>query len=689
MGTRVAVDIGGTFTDAVLFEEGHTELRVGKILTTPDNLVHGTVSAVNGSDGAHAALADIATLVHGSTIVINSLIERTGAHAALLTTQGFRDVYEIGRINRPESFNLGFQKHKPLISRDHIGEVKERMRADGSVDTPLDEDAARATIRHFIRHGVTALAVALLHSYRNPSHEVRMRELIHEEGPDIFVTLSHELTREYREFERTSTTVANAYVGPIVATYLSDLQATFRSAGFTGNIAIMQSNGGLSDVATASQQAIQMTESGPAGGIVASTAFANLLGYDHAIAFDMGGTTAKASVVGRENISQAPEYFVGGYNTGLPIRIPVVDIAEIGTGGGSVAWLDPGLGLHVGPQSAGADPGPSCYGRGGLNATVTDACVVLSQLDPMGTLSGGLSLDPEAAKQAVDVLASKLELSIYETASGILQIAAAAMANAVRAVTTERGLDPRDFVLIAYGGSGPLHSSLVARELGVGRVVVPPHAAVFSAVGMLLSDMRRDFVVTEILSLTTTSLDEIEERFAAIEQQGLDELLSMGSADDRVTFLREADMRYAGQEHTVTVRFPSKLETKTWHTSVKQAFDRAHQQLYSHSAPDEEAEIVSIRVSAVGRVAKPDLTPIRKAERPISANDVHHTRSVVFDAANGPVDTPVYCRQQLSAGHYVDGPAIIQEPGTVTLLRPHDRALVESYGCLVILIGKD
>ncbi|MGB7952127.1 MAG: hydantoinase/oxoprolinase family protein, partial [Candidatus Binatia bacterium] len=425
---RVAVDIGGTFTDVVVFDETKSSLALAKALSTPEELARGVEEGLNK---AAAPLDQVLSLIHGSTIVVNAVIERKGAKTALITTKGFRDVYEIGRINRPESFNPRFRKHRPLVPRENIFEITERMLADGSVRTPLDEQEAREVAEIIREEGFEAVAVLFLHSYRAPEHEIRVCEILKKTNPNLFVSASHELSREYREYERTSTVAANAYVGPKVSQYLSDLEGRLRRHRFTGNLLIMQSNGGLSEVELARRQCIQMMESGPAAGVVGTMALCELLDLEAAIAFDMGGTTAKASVIRRGEPSLSPDYFIGGYNEGLAIRIPVLDIVEVGTGGGSIAWLDEGGGLHVGPRSAGAEPGPASYGRGGTEPTVTDANVILGRLSPERFLGGEMCLDRGAAENALrERLARPLNLPLERAAAGMLQVATSAMANA-------------------------------------------------------------------------------------------------------------------------------------------------------------------------------------------------------------------------------------------------------------------
>jgi len=683
MTIRGAVDIGGTFTDVVAYDDETGEVRVGKALSTPRDLIDGVF---DGLGNAAIGADELASLIHGSTVVVNALIERKGARTALLTTAGFRDVYEIGRINRPDAFNLGFRKHEPLVPRAMVFEVPERMRADGSVLVPLDEDRVRAIARDLADLDVEAVAVVLLHAYRQPAHEIRVGELLAEELPGRYVSLSHEISREYREFERTSTVAANAFVGPLVSDYLHRLDKRVRGFGSGASLAIMQSNGGVADVATAAAQCVQMLESGPAGGVVGTIALCEQLGQREAIAFDMGGTTAKSAVIRDLSFPVASDYFLGGYETGLPMRIPCLDIVEVGTGGGSIAWLDETGGIHVGPQSAGADPGPACYGRGGTDPTITDATVVLGHLAPDGELVGDLALDGGAARRAVGALADRLGMDVVDAAAGIVAIGAASMANSVRAVTTERGLDPRDFTLFAYGGNGPLHISLVARELGIRRVVVPPFPSVFAALGMLMADVRLDVVQTEVRSVSGTTAAELESALVLLEAECAERLRSSAVGFDTLRFVRAADMRYIGQEHTVTVTVP-RAGPHDDLSALKAAFDAAHGERYSHNAPDEPAQIVSLRVSAIGGLAKPRLAELAPGGSEPPPDAATGRRPVVFAVDGGAVDTPVYHRDRLAAGNRIAGPAVVEEDTTTVLLRPGDALEVDGLGNLLLSIG--
>jgi N-methylhydantoinase A len=676
---RIGVDIGGTFTDVTVMDTSDGSVAFGKSLSTPDDLVRGILSAI-GVTGRSPRDAEF--IIHGSTVAINAILERKGAKTALVTTKGFRDVYEIGRVNRPDSFNLAFKKHIPLIPRALRYEVTERMLYDGSVSVALDENDARDVAQAIKAEDVESVAVLFLHSYVNIAHEQRMVELLREALPDAFVTASHHVSREQREYERTSTIAANAYVGPRVSTYLERLERHLEGDGFTGNLLIMQSSGGLCDVATAREQCIQMLESGPAAGVVASKTVSDALGLGDVICFDMGGTTAKACVLQAGAAALSSDYFIGGYNEGLAIRIPVLDIKEIGTGGGSIASVDDAGGLQVGPESAGAAPGPACYGNGGTLPTVTDAHLLLGHLAADRFLAGRMQLDTNAATAAVaQHVATPLGLDVPLAAGGIIAIATAAMANAVRAVTTERGLDPRDFALVAYGGAGPLHAVDVARELAIRTVIIPQAPGTFSAFGMLTADLRREYAQTYRTPLTAEGLRGTETFFATLEAEATTWLQSAGVPSESTLLEHAVDVRYVGQNYSVTIP----LEPGSDQATVKAAFDAAHQQRYSHSAPEEAAEIIAARVSIVGRLSKPVLTELAAGSGTSIAAAVLGKRRVRFDPRS-EVDATVYDRARLLAGDTFAGPAIVQEDGSATVIPPGVQVAVQPSGHMILTV---
>jgi N-methylhydantoinase A len=679
---RVAVDVGGTFTDAVAFDRRTRSILMGKVPTRTGDLVGGVLEAMRR---LRLEAPAVDQLVHGSTLAINAIVERRGARTALLTTRGFRDVYEIGRINRPDSFNLFFRKHRPLIPRDLVFEVDERMLADGTEERPLDEAEIEGIARELERRGVESAAVVFLHSYRWPEHERRAAAALRRVLPGLYVIASHQLSREYREFERTSTTAASAYVGPLISGYLGDLERRLRDQGMRGEILLMQSSGGMSDLASARVRCLQMLESGPAGGAVGTGVVGEELGLDNLIAFDMGGTTAKACVVRRGRPSLAGDYFIGGYEEGLAVRIPILDIVEIGTGGGSVGWIDEGGGLHVGPRSAGAEPGPACYGRGGSEATVTDASVFLGEIGAEPLPGSELVLDASAAEHAIRArLAGPLGLDPVRAAWGLLEIATSSMANAVRSVTTQRGLDPRDFTLVAYGGGGPVRAVAVARELHVPRVVIPRAPATFAALGMLLADRRHDYVQTVFARLDGVAMEELEAAFRALESEAREELVAGGAGPVEVHYERAADMRYLGQEHAVTVAVPPGRLDEHARARLKAAFDTAHLERYSHHAPEEPAELVSIRLSATVANPRPEFPCLPSGGAAPSAEAVIGTRAVTFSPGTGPVSCLRYWRPALLAGNLITGPALVEEPSTVTVVPPDAHVTVHPSGHLVV-----
>lgn len=573
---RIAVDIGGTFTDLAAFDEATRKISFGKALSTHHHLVEGIESTVAG---AGVSFSDARLFLHGSTIAINTLLERTGANTALLITEGFRDIYEIGRINRPDAYNLFFKKHDPLVRRSSRYEIRERLRADGATHRELDEAHVEALAEELLARGVEAVAILLLHSYRNPAHEQRVKEIIKRKLPQAFVSASHELTQEYREFERASTVAANAYIGPRVEKYLGEIENHLGALGFPGDFFVVQSNGGLFPVADARRECVRILESGPAAGVIGTQAICAELGMSDAIAFDMGGTTAKAGVIYRGKPLTSSSALIGGYDRALPIQIPMTDIFEVGTGGGSIARLVEGKAIRVGPQSAGSMPGPACYGRGGEEPTVTDANLLLGRLDPEHFLGGQMKLDVAAARHAMETkIATPLGISVTQAAEGIVRIAATAMSYAVKGVTTERGLDAGAFVMVVYGGAGPLHASAIARELGIRRVLVPYSPGHFSAYGMLFSDLRYDYVRSVFERLATVSFDRIEALYRDMEERGRAAIAQSAIAPDDILVARAADMRYVGQEHAVTVDLDNAIFERGDRSAIKSAFDAVHLQ---------------------------------------------------------------------------------------------------------------
>jgi N-methylhydantoinase A len=672
----VAIDIGGTFTDLVAFDDSAGRFVDAKSLTTPANLVQGIIDCLQKS-GLDVGVID--ELIHGSTIAINTLIERTGAKTGLVVTDGTRDVYIIGRGNRPEAYNLFFHRHRPLVPRHLTREVAERVLASGAVQEKLDCDAVEAVARALAAEGVDAVAVCFLHSYVNPDHERAAGKIIRAALPDAYVSLSHEILREYREFERTSTTVVNAYIGRKVGGYVRALKGKLAAIGFAGNISIMRSNGGVMTPEVAQERPVAMMESGPVGGIIASARVGEKLGCGDVISFDMGGTTAKTSLIRNGEPTMAPGYYVGGYASGHPVMVPMIDVVEIGAGGGSIAWRDEIGALKVGPQSAGADPGPVCYRGGGTEPTITDANVVLGRLDPNNFLGGTMLLDAAGATQGIDErIAKPLGMTVVEAAQAIVEIAVNKMALAVREVSVEKGFDPRDFVLVASGGAGPLHALATARELHIPTVIVPLFPSHFSALGMLLADERHDFIRTfyaDLAGLDFDKLIKVHDEMAAEAETGLRH--TRGAV--RQVHL---DLRYSGQEFTLPVPVTLPQLRKGDRRAIRAKFDKLYDERYAHHSPEEPVEMVNIRLAVIGK--RPTLKFPRKRGAKRAAM---RRRPVYLGNAAKPVGCPIYARDALAAGGRVSGPALIEEHGTTTVLYAGDRCRVAPSGELIIAVG--
>lgn len=681
---RIAVDIGGTFTDLAAYDERSERLLFGKALTTHDAMVEG-ISA--SAQGAGVEFRDAYLFLHGSTIAINTLLERTGARTALLITEGFRDIYEIGRVNRPDAYNLFFSKHEPLTPRSLRFEVPERLRADGSIHRELDEQRVQHIAAQLRERGVEAVAIILLHSYRDPRHEARVREIVQAALPHAFITASHTLSQEYREFERASTVAANAYIGPRVANYLGDLDRQFRDKGFAGDLFVVQSTGGLCPVEVARRECIRILESGPAAGIIGARTLCERMGLSDAIAFDMGGTTAKAGVILEGRPLTAGNALVGSYEQALPIQVPTIDIFEVGTGGGSIASVGAGGALRVGPQSAGSMPGPACYDRGGREPTVTDANLVLGRLDAARFLGGQMHLNEVAARQAIEErIARPLALDPIVAAEGMLRIAVTTMSLAVKGVTTARGLDAGRFAMVVYGGAGPLHASAIARELGISTVIIPFSPGHFSACGMLFSDLRYDYVRSIFRRLNETIRDELEAHYQRMEEEGRSALEHSASAVRKVEIARAADMRYVGQEHAVTVDLPGHVFSSSDLEAVRRAFDAEHLRRYGTCAPGEPVELVSVRLTARGLMKTPPIAALPRGNDAPEAAALRAQKLVYF-ASQGFVKAPVYDRTRLLAGNQLRGPALIEEHASTTVLEPGDQLRVHELGALILQLG--
>jgi N-methylhydantoinase A len=679
LATRCAVDIGGTFTDLVYLDEASRDVGLAKSSTTPGRFEQGVMDAIGDAN-----LEAVDFLAHGTTVIINALTERKGAVTALLTTKGFRDVLEIQRANRPDLYNLTYEKPKPFVPRRLRLEVAERMSYKGEALVPLDEQSVRTAVASARRQGATAVAICFLHSYANETHERRAAEIVRAEWPEAAVTASHELTNEWREFDRTSTTVLDAYVKPTAAEYLERLgELLERDAGIPTRVSYaMQSNGGISRFERARQTPINLIESGPVGGVIGAAAIGRMLGEQNLITLDIGGTTAKASLVERGTVRLTGDYHIERTPTsaGYPVKVPVVDIVEIGAGGGSIAWLDPAGALKVGPQSAGADPGPASYGWGGTEPTVTDANVIAGRINPGYFLGGEIQLDVERAREALRPLAMELGVSVEDAALGVIRIANANMIHLLKLVSVRRGRDPRDFAIVAFGGGGSMHATALARELQVPRVIVPPAPGHFSAWGMLMSDLRHDLVQTRFAREGDADLGELTGAWRELEDRLRSAFADDGVGSERLAFERSADMRYAGQEHTVNVPIPGGQLGERERDEIARRFHDLHEQLYTFRQAS-PIEFVNLRLTGFGAVPKPELRAI--ASNGGAQTALKGARDVDFDEL-GRHESRIFERARLGAGAELEGPAVIEEPAASTVVFPGQRLRVDELGNLIV-----
>ncbi|MXZ06218.1 MAG: hydantoinase/oxoprolinase family protein [Acidimicrobiia bacterium] len=666
MGTRIGVDIGGTFTDLVLETESGTE--VSKVLTTPEDLVEGVLQAV---DEAGADLGEVDLFIHGTTVGLNTFLERSGGRVALVTTRGYRDAYLIGRGHRPDMYDLKYQKPTPLVQRDSIFEVDERITASGEVLTPLDSNSVEVVAKAIAEAEYEAVAVSLIHSYVDPLHELEVKDLLKEHLPDIPIILSHEVAPEWREYERTSSTVTSVYITPRVRDYLSRLSEALRDAGLNVPLHITQSNGGAMIADSAADRAVLTLYSGPVGGVIGGRELGRQTDQPDLICIDMGGTSFDVSIVRDGQVGMQSEFELQG----LPILAPAVELVSIGAGGGSLIYERNG-GLRVGPESAGSFPGPACYGRGGVRPTVSDANVVLGRIPRSQKLAGSFTLDRSAAEDALESVAEFFDLTAIELAEQALEVTHFVMAEAIRELTVERGLHPKDFAIVAFGGAGPLHAAFLAEELEVGRVLIPSNPGVFSAWGMLQGDVRHDAVVTHYrrLDQPVTDLTEPIERLKdkVCREMEVDEA---GRADMR--FETHIELRYVGQEYSLPIVLPGTMADEDF----KAAFHDRYNQRYGHSNPEAPIEMVAIRLTGILEFRR-DFS----GEGTVSGGgDGEATEPVIFDGRS--IEVPIVDRNSL-AGRRLVGPAIVVEPSTTTVVPPGWELYEGAQGHLIMEQGE-
>jgi N-methylhydantoinase A len=681
---RVATDIGGTFTDLVVFDYDREtkevrKVEVSKSSTTPGEFEKGILNTIEKID---LDLNKIDFFAHGTTVVINAITERKGSKTALITTEGFRDVLEITRGTRPDLYNFNFKKEEPFVERYLRQEVKERINYLGEVITPLDETTVDATIKDFIKEGVEAIAICFLHGYKNPIHEKKLASYIRSKYPQFEVISSHEVTREWREYERTSTTVLSAYVKPIATKYLNNLSHHLQNLGYKNNLYIMQSNGGITTVDDVKANPITLIESGPASGMLGGVVLGKTIGKENLLVLDIGGTTAKCSLIENGIPKIVTTYNIEKTKTqaGFPILTPVIDIVEIGNGGGSIAWLDEGGKMRVGPKSAAANPGPSSYGKGGTNFTTTDANVVCNRIHKDYFLGGELKPDFQSLEKAAKPLCQQLNMTMQEVARGVIRVANSNMVNALKSVSVNKGYDPRDFSLVVIGGGGPMHGANLAEELQMPEVIVPLNAGVFSAFGMLMSDLRRDYIRTDVMTLSEDNFSTLKEVFQEMKNEAVAAYERDNYKKEDIKFEYYLDLRYSGQEHSVKLGL-SDLNNLNMDL-IEEHFHSLHKKRYAFSLKDTKIEIVNYHLVAEVIVNKPVIGKVQ-AKGNSEEDALIAIEEVDFDVS-GMHKSKFYDREKLDPGVSLEGPAVIVEDSTSTVVPPKYQFRIDEYANIII-----
>ncbi|MEM4727165.1 MAG: hydantoinase/oxoprolinase family protein [Candidatus Bathyarchaeia archaeon] len=689
----LGIDVGGTFTDVVALNEEKGEILNIKLSSTPEDPAKAVVKALNEflikeGDG------EISRVIHATTIATNALLGQVGLElprAALIATRGFRDVLEIGRQRRHRLYDLFIRRPRCLIPRNLRFEVDERIGPRGEIIKPLNEDQVKGLAEQLKKENIESVAVALLFSYINQKHERRIEKILKKLLPRIYICISSEIAPEYREYERTSTAVVNAILMPIVSSYLNKLQRRMRSLGVDAPLCVMQSDGGIALKDVVSKRPISMVESGPAAGVIASAFYGRLLGLKRILSFDMGGTTAKAGAVMDATPEIVSEYEVAGEvhsgrivkGSGYPVRYPFIDLAECSAGGGTIAWVDEGGALKVGPISAGAIPGPACYGKGGAHPTVTDANVVLGRLNPHYILGGEMKIYPELSEKAIlNEICSKIQLELTEAASGIIKITNSAMSKILRIVSVERGHDPRDFVLMCFGGAGPMHGCALAEELNIKKIIVPQNPGLFSAYGLLMTDFKTTLIRAVMKPMDEINVYKIEDVFQKMELKCAKLLEKQNISKDDMHFIREMDLRYLGQSYELTVPASKPLTEDNVNQTIEN-FHEKHMKIYGYAVKKEPVELVNVRINAIGFVEKPRLIEKNKKEEKPLSDAFIGKRKVFFEKIDDYIETPIYRREKL-AGNIIEGPAVIEQYDATTVIYPDWMATVDKFENLII-----
>ena len=682
MTYRIGIDSGGTFTDLCMLDEETGRILVKKVSSTPVDPAVGIISALRRAvSSVSGSMKDIVYFAHGTTVGTNALLTGQGARTGLITTEGFRDLLELARGRRPKLYDLQADKPVPLVPRDLRLGVAERVLHDGTVEIPLDLDQVSEVARYLHDEGVESIAVCLLYSYLRPEHERAIAELLAEEFPDTYVSISSDVLPEFREYERLSTTVVDAYIGPVLSRYLARLRGELSTLGISANPHVTQSNGGVVPFHSAEHLASRLVLSGPSTGVVGAALIAEAAGFQDVITFDMGGTSTDVSLVR----GASPTLAMGTELDGRPVRAPMVDVNTVGAGGGSIAWVDAGGHLKVGPRSAGSDPGPACYGRG-EEPTVTDANVVLQVVDPEYLLGGELAIDSKASYAAVERIATQLGFSVVDAARGILRVVVANMARLIRVISVQRGYDPRDYVLVPFGGAGPQHASMLARELGIRRLLVPEAPGALAALGLLMTDIRTDFMRTRVVNLEASVTEVFIRVFGELEALADRAFDDQGVPQHKRSLLHTVEMRYEGQNYELPVAVTGNLAEISVE-DLAERFALEHVRVYGYRLDEERVQAVTFRVQAVGEAARAKLT-VRAEEGPDATSALIGFRDVVLPETGERVSCPLYHRSKLAPGNQITGPAVINQMDTTTLVSRGDTLLVDAFGNLLIEVGQ-
>jgi N-methylhydantoinase A len=679
---RIGVDIGGTFTDVVLLDTEAHEVQFAKVSTTPEDRAEGFFTGVERALSQNGAgVTGVGMILHGSTVATNAVLERRGSRMGLLVTQGFRDILEIGRAYIPGIFTnyMRWEKPERLVPLELVREVPERLAVDGSVISPLDEAATREAIAELLDNDVESLAISLIHSYVHPEHEKRVESLVKELAPEMFVSRSSEILPEYREYERTMTTVLNAYVMPVVARYLGNIERGLGKRGFDAELHIMRSDAGVMSLQAARERPATTILSGPAGGVQAATYLASVAGFPNVVSMDMGGTSTDVCLSTESEPRLSTDTWVSDY----PIKVPILDITTIGAGGGSIAYVSPAGALRVGPQSAGADPGPACYGHGGDRPTITDANLVLGRL-PCALAGGEITLDVDLAREAIERhVATPLDLSLEQAAEGVLRIVNENMLGALRVVSVQRGIDPRELVLVPFGGAGPVHGAELARLAGIETMMVPSTPGVLSALGFLLSDIRNVYGLTRVGQIGDLDVDAYNRSIDGLIRDARAWLDREGVSPSDQAVETALDLRYRGQAYELPIPVDAQLDEDAWQAAAGR-FHAEHKRRYGFEQPFIPVEIVTIRVTAIGRLPKLQLAPLPE-EAPDAEHAVLDHQSVYFEG--GYQETAFYDRALLRPGNRLPGPAIITQPDCTTVIGPGQSMRVDGFGNLIVTTG--